>query len=231
MRDFIQFYRANGPYHVKGTAISFYIPFEGDSNLFNFCPSRSYMASLVGTIGSEEIILTYARSDHNAEAVKSGFDRDLDLIRHYIEWINEDISGYNSSLRKGAIDRIAFRREKLLKDQDMVASLGFPLRRRENMPQTYSVPTVRKKILSLKLPESAAPFIPEPTLEMQNYDQILSIISSMVMVMEQSPKAFRDMGEEDLRQHFLVQLNGQFEGQATGETFNKSGKTDIIIKG
>ena len=27
------------------------------------------------------------------------------------------------------------------------------------------------------------------------------------------------MKEEDLRQHFLVQLNGQYDGEATGETF------------
>jgi hypothetical protein len=38
------------------------------------------------------------------------------------------------------------------------------------------------------------------------------------------------MNEEDLRQHFLVQLNGQYEGQATGETFNFEGKTDILIR-
>jgi hypothetical protein len=38
------------------------------------------------------------------------------------------------------------------------------------------------------------------------------------------------MQEEDLRQHFLVQLNGQYEGQATGETFNFEGKTDILIR-
>jgi hypothetical protein len=38
------------------------------------------------------------------------------------------------------------------------------------------------------------------------------------------------MKEEDLRQHFLVQLNGQYEGRATGETFNFEGKTDILIR-
>ena len=38
------------------------------------------------------------------------------------------------------------------------------------------------------------------------------------------------MNEEDLRTHFLVQLNGQYEGQATGETFNYEGKTDILIR-
>lgn len=52
----------------------------------------------------------------------------------------------------------------------------------------------------------------------------------MVGVMERSPHAFKDMGEEDLRSQFLVQLNGHYEGQATGETFNYEGKTDILIR-
>jgi len=38
------------------------------------------------------------------------------------------------------------------------------------------------------------------------------------------------MDEESIRQHFLVQLNGQYEGQATGETFNFEGKTDILVR-
>ena len=52
----------------------------------------------------------------------------------------------------------------------------------------------------------------------------------MTHVMERSPTAFAKMGEEDLRQHYLVQLNGHFEGAATGETFNYQGKTDILIR-
>lgn len=52
----------------------------------------------------------------------------------------------------------------------------------------------------------------------------------MVHVMELSPQALSAMGEEDLRSHFLVQLNGAFQGQATGETFNFQGKTDILVR-
>ena len=42
----------------------------------------------------------------------------------------------------------------------------------------------------------------------------------MVKVMERSPKAFHGLDEEGIRSHFLVQLNGHYEGQATDETFN-----------
>jgi len=65
---------------------------------------------------------------------------------------------------------------------------------------------------------------------MEEYENILSIMRNMVRVMEQSPKAFENMGEEDLRTQFLVQLNAQYEGRATGETFNFQGKTDILIR-
>jgi hypothetical protein len=71
---------------------------------------------------------------------------------------------------------------------------------------------------------------PEPVLDEETYRQILKIMDGMAHVMERSPSAFAKMGEEDLRQHFLVQLNGQFEGAASGETFNFTGKTDILIR-
>ena len=38
------------------------------------------------------------------------------------------------------------------------------------------------------------------------------------------------MYEEDLRNVFLILLQTHFEGSATGETFNKKGKTDILLK-
>ena len=89
---------------------------------------------------------------------------------------------------------------------------------------------VRKPIALPRPTKPTEQFKPEPKLEEDTYQQILSIMEGMAHVMERSPSAFVDMGEENLRQHFLVQLNGQFEGAATGETFNFEGKTDILIR-
>lgn len=52
----------------------------------------------------------------------------------------------------------------------------------------------------------------------------------MELVMERSPSAFKDLDEEAIRTHFLLTLNGKFEGEATGETFNFQGKTDILLR-
>jgi len=68
------------------------------------------------------------------------------------------------------------------------------------------------------------------SLTLDQYEQILQVLTNMASVMERSPEAFWGLKEEHLRDHFLVQLNGQFGGSATGETFNFTGKTDILIR-
>ena len=52
----------------------------------------------------------------------------------------------------------------------------------------------------------------------------------MTLVMERSPSAFAKMEEEHIRFHYLVQLNGQYDGAAVGEAFNFQGKTDILVR-
>jgi hypothetical protein len=52
----------------------------------------------------------------------------------------------------------------------------------------------------------------------------------MSLVIERNPASFASLDEESIRDHFLLQLNGHYEGGVTGETFNASGKTDILIR-
>ncbi|MGI8423720.1 MAG: hypothetical protein ACR2NO_06355 [Chloroflexota bacterium] len=221
----------SNPFYIKGTQVTFFVPYEGDKDLFGCRPS-TYTIS--GTprpaISENELALTYTRTDHDAAAVKAEFDGEMATIQQYLGWISADCAQFNSTVRDKAKARIEARREKLLKDAGMAASLGIPLRRRDGAPQTYVAPTVRRRLPVSMPPASAGTFVPEPTLEVAEYEHILSVIGSMVLVMERSPKAFAGMDEESLRQHFLVQLNGQYDGQASGETFNYEGKTDILIR-
>jgi hypothetical protein len=183
-----------------------------------------------GDVRDGELRLEYESVDHNDQAIKNAFDRSVREVQQYLGFVAENINQFNNSFGNEVSQRINQRREKLLKDQGLAASLGFPMRKREGVPQTYSVP-VTIKHLPIHLPTATSePFKPETTLEMQGYDQILGTISNMAIVLERSPHAFAGMKEEDLRMHFLVGLNGQFEGQATAETFNGEGKTDILIR-
>ena len=217
------------PFYLDGTRVTFFVPMEGDRNLL-YCRASTFSYNPPRAIVLEkEIQFIYEILDHDSAKVKSSFDHDLGELKRHIEWTNRDVNNFNGQLVHSVRQKIEGRRQKILNDRGMVASLGFPLRKRDNAPTTYSAPVTRKKIHSPP-PASTTPFIPEPVLAMDVYEQILRIITSMVLVIERSPSAFRNMKEEELRQQFLLQLNGQFEGKATGETFNYQGKTDILIR-
>ena len=53
---------------------------------------------------------------------------------------------------------------------------------------------------------------PDPTLQEDHYKNILCICENMARVMERSPSAFEKIAEEDLRWHFIMQLNAQYDG-------------------
>lgn len=49
--------------------------------------------------------------------------------------------------------------------------------------------------------------------------------------MEKTPSSYRSFGEEDFRNLFLPHLNSiSTSTTTTGETFNKNGKTDILVQ-
>ena len=219
-----------GPRHVTGTRLTFFVPFTGDADLFHCRPSTRRMGLPAPNVGSNELVFTYEATKDRSSGINDTFKEDLHQIQIHAARVNEVIKGFNDTLPERARQLLKARREKLLQDRNLVESIGFPLRRRQTPPLTFAVPDVKKRIMPPKPVASSASFSPEPTLDMKEYEDILSILSNMVEVMERSPRAFKDMNEEDLRTHFLVQLNGQYEGQATGETFNYEGKTDILIR-
>ena len=215
---------------VTGTRITFYIPFSGDPGLFKLQPSTFNFNPPQAEVRDSEIVMIYGRTTSEADQIESEFKSELANLKKYLKWVEQNVTSFNSSIRETASQGIKVRREKILRDRDLVENIGFPLRRRKDTPNTYIAPQVKRVITPKLPPASTVPYKPEPELDTKDYEHILSVISNMVMVMERSPNAFKGMKEEDLRQHFLVQLNGHYEGQATGETFNFDGKTDILIR-
>ena len=218
------------PTYVTGTRITFFVPFSGDPELFKCTPSTRNFNPPRAVVRGNEVVFVYDRTTQDVPNIDNEFERDKQSLKQYLSWIVRDLEPFNSAIRQKVSQQLTERREKLLRDRGIVENLGFPLKRRSGVPRTYASPEVRRRIVPRLPPASSQPYRLEPTLEMSEYEHILSVISNMVLVMERSPSAFKDMGEEHLRQHFLVQLNGQYEGQATGETFNYEGKTDILIR-
>lgn len=218
------------PALVPGERTEVHIPFEGDSELFHACPNTMTSNPPRAVIKNNELVLTYESPSDAPRDVRPEVDRALAGIEQYLGWQRTPIDAHNSGLPGATDQAIQQRRERLLAQSQRAAALGIPIRRRDDAPRTYAIPATRKKVAPTLPPASSASFSPEPTWAMDQYEQALKIMQDMALVMERSPEAFKKMDEEALRQHFLVQLNGQFEGKATGETFNMSGKTDILLR-
>lgn len=207
-----------------------HVPIKGDINLLwyranTFCSGSPYVE-----MTGNEIAFTVTKSLYEDEgALSRRITDELGQLAKEIGWTEAQVREFNNSLPKNVRGILETRKAHVLKNLEIGAKLPIKLHRRSNAPQTYTTPVVKRKITPT-LPSSTGTKQLEPTLEMSEYEHILHIISRMAEVMERSPKAFVKIGEEDLRMHFLVQLNGQYEGQATGETFNLEGDTDILVR-
>jgi hypothetical protein len=224
-----RYWSTPGPHYIRGTEISITVPFSGAAELFKVRLTRFAFSRPCGEIKGGCLILRVSGVTLDANAVRTQLDQTLAEIESYLSDLRKNVEIYNQTLKPQARQQLEARREKLLRDQNLVAALGFPLGERERMPRTYAPPEVKRRIKPSLPPQSTQPFTPEPALTSDEYEHIL-VLENMALVMEQSPSAFNSIDEESLRSHFLVQLNGHYQGQATGETFNYSGKTDILLR-
>jgi hypothetical protein len=138
---------------------------------------------------------------------------------------------FNESMLSVAADAFDHRVNEINENRKASATIGksrFTVRKRQDGTEKLIVPVHRKPVVVA--PSARADPLQEFVLGMNEYDDILSTISSMAMVMERTPSVFAKMNEEPLRTILLVALNGIYEGQASGETFNGHGKTDILIR-
>ncbi len=220
----------NRPTYVKGIAITIAVPFTGDPELFKYQPSGFTRPPPKAEVVQQEIHLRYEEVEHETNELERKYTRDIDVINQNLGWVKNDVDIFNESLQAFAQQVVQLRKKSLLDALNVVGSLNIPIKKRSDTPQTYAAPEIKRKLVVERPTATKDSFKPEPILVEEEYDHILSIINNMVLVMERSPKAFINMKEEDLRQHFLVQLNGHYHGQATGETFNYDGDTDILIR-
>lgn len=221
-----------GTRNVTGTSVDVELPYTGNKVGFDIQPSTHNFNNPRAYVGAEVLKFSVSGTNLTPERVKQDIEGRISSISQHLEWLENDARSYNAGLKTLATQTIERRKEKLLKDKSLVAGLGFKMKERPGAAQTFAAPSVRRKIrpATPKPTASRAPYKPEPTLVNEDYEHILKVLENMVQVMEQSPGAFREIDEESLRTHFLVQLNGHFSGDATGETFNYEGKTDILIK-
>jgi hypothetical protein len=145
-----------------------------------------------------------------------------------VDNINSCVKAYNDTLYVTLKNAFTKGKKELIDKTNFFTAIKV---KRTSSPTTYDVPKV-KKIETVKpiLSKNRSYYL-EPTIDTNTYNEIVGDIYQIGISMEKKPSLYLNKDEESLRDVFLLGLETRYEGTtATGETFNHTGKTDILLK-
>jgi hypothetical protein len=211
--------------------IVYHIPISGNIEVLKFRPNTFSHNLLKVFIEERCLCFEIINFNNNPEDIKTKAQSSINFIKNMLDNLIRDIDSYNSSLQI-SIDNLFFgRKQNILNKNNFLSSLEVPIKVSSNMPGTYAIPTLPlPKIIINKPIVTEIGYKPDPSLDQTIYQQILQIIFDVGKTFERLPSTYMNKTEEEIRDLFLLYLAPRFEGSATGETFNKTGKTDILIR-
>lgn len=248
IKTYNPFYRNNDfeeqYFYADGYRIIHEIPFEGDTNLLYLRPNtytlhRHPVNNVINSTEEKhgEIIFSLEFSKNELENNKDNikafvlnkFNTELRTYYGTIATINSEVVVYNNNLRNTIMSYLQTRLKKASDYISLSEKLDIPLVQNPNAPNI-------KPILLKKVKKNKAMSFPiqrqketEYEISDADYNNIKSVIDLACVSMEKSARTFYKLQEEELRDVILSNLNTHYQGTATGETFNKRGKTDIYI--
>lgn len=222
--------RAGGIY--KRSVLTFHIPVSGTLHLLRTAPSTRIIWTTQVSLNQNEITFDVINFQNDASAIAKEKDSVLVSINNQLVNVNDEVDRFNSQLESRARRAVQARKEQIQRHTGVLCALGIPVKKTSDVAETFAVPTpkIRKRLNVEKPSVHDSTFSPEPTLPGSVYMEILQMIHDVCKNFERLPSTYADKEEEHLRDHILMFLEPNFAGSATGETFNKSGKTDILLR-
>lgn len=208
--------------------VCIHLPVHGQINLLKYRPSQYTLWSHEVEAEDGEIRFEIINFDNDAEKIRREMDDIIGKIRPMSERVRGEVEGFNSALEVHIASHVRSRKNTLQNQLGVLAQLGISIRPSSRVPATFSIPTAPKKVV-IKPAAPSGSFMPEPTLDETVYTQILRVLHDLGRAMERHPSIYKGKDEESLRDLFLLQLTPHFES-VSGETFNKKGKTDILVR-
>lgn len=219
-----------GKSYEKKTVI-FRIPYQGDP-VFLRChdsrlsvnPPRIFLSE--GSVCFEILVL-----DMDKDKIEEERDHVLRHLREYLPAVARAVRSHNEGLAGRALALLRERKREIQADGELLAALGTPAGPKSAPLPAMSVPPpVRRRLIRVDQSPTQPGRAPDPTLDEKTYGDILEALEGYGTQMERSLSTYSGMGEEDIRNHLLALLQGGFSGSATGESFNRAGKTDILLR-
>lgn len=229
-------------YEVDGYKITVTIPYDGDSILFQLTPSTKILKRFVVSdfcaphheeCGSLSLPFEYTQQEwqnHSTdirEHVIKQFRNEFQDFRIMLGNVERDIHRFNEQLPDLARHGLEARKKKAADFAAIHEALEIPLKKSATAPNV--TPITLKRIDRKPKPQPAQKPLPkEHVISDEHYENINNIMYAAGTTMEKTARSYYRNSEEELRDILLAFLNTHYY-DATGETFNKLGKTDIYI--
>ena len=221
----------NEEYEIDAYRFTAFIPFQGSGELFSLAPSSraliSYPISFnvnTGLVGFDFSITKRDKAAYDG-AINSALRGAFTNVNN----ANAEVITHNNQIAGAARNFFNARKKDLHDENRFFEEINVKVNNDTNT--IFTVPTVTKKIIPQPSVSSKKNFTSEPSMNADVYNDILKIVFQTGKAMEKKPSLYQDKDEEALRDHFLAFLETRYDGTtATGETFNKGGKTDILLK-
>jgi hypothetical protein len=190
------------------------------------------------TLGSTEIKLEGAYLRMGIQISRSSasnlVESEIKKLEQIVKWKNDDVVKGNQLLRTEIKSFIDLQKKKVETDTAFIASVfeKVPVSIEKRTPsEILGLPVQVRKKIHFQMP--APQKLQEPDFPRGQFLDIVNTIRNTGDLFERAPKAYSKLDEEDLRDILLLGLNMMymFDGvYATGETFNKTGHTDIFLR-
>ncbi len=220
----------NGACLIPGIRVVVSLPFTGDEILWRLRPSTWCSVLPHGAVRGSTLDMVFERPlDEPLENIRKDLDENLRIIRDHIGWQKDTLTQFNTSLPNRIRSLVEASKQRLAKHDKLADILNIPLRHSPNAPEMRPI-QVQRRIIKPLPPPPASGYKQEWGILEQEYENILAIIRHEGRTFEATPRTYAVHNEEELRDIMLAHLNGHYKGDATGETFRRSGKTDIKIE-
>lgn len=205
--------------------------FLGSADIFRVRPSRYTMVHTLLFINDKEKKVSFSffvdKTDPDEFRIQK--ENSFKAAFSNYERANEVSDQWNNRLKD--LIKLLFdkKKNKYIKENNFFEAINVKVN--ADTASVFVSPTIIKKDIPQPIVSANKEFSSDPMMSKDMYDNILKVIYESGKSMEKKPSLYQNKDEEGLRDQFLFVLETRYEGTtATGETFNRNGKTDIILK-
>lgn len=221
-------------YEIETYTFELSVPYTGWSFLFMLKPStceKLHPRVNVPQADSGFVTANFTLYEQNESRFEYEKNQLLKAITVNIPNINNDLNKFKAEVLRTFNSLYQQKKEKVLSEKSFFEKLNININK--STDKIFKVPIVEKR----KIPEpivdkkSEKKYTETPAVDDEFYSDVLEVIYTFFKSVEKKPSTYQSKDEEGLRDYVLPTLETRYNNTTvTGETFNKGGKTDILVR-